>query len=266
MQVLKYQAVSMVLILAVMWSRSLSFLHTSSPSAIFRDYAADAVIASSPRRDSDHIVGRNRSVGRVGVRLLGRRRRARVPWDEQSSLRARGDILFASHGLVNGLLITRLRVPPFIATLGLMGIARGFALIFPAGSRFSDWIKATCGLARASSSTWYRCDCHNDRRVRRRLSRRQLHAVRPLHLRDRSNAKRRASRHQRQLVTLGIYSICGLLCGVASIIEAVVSARFNPRAQRIRAPCHRRRRHRRDEHLRRRGQHRRRLSRRSYTT
>jgi ribose transport system permease protein len=36
-------------------------------------------------------------------------------------------------GLVNGGLITRLRVPPFIATLGMMGIARGFALILSNG-------------------------------------------------------------------------------------------------------------------------------------
>lgn len=36
-------------------------------------------------------------------------------------------------GLVNGTMITKLRVPPFIATLGMMGIARGFALIFSNG-------------------------------------------------------------------------------------------------------------------------------------
>jgi ribose transport system permease protein len=36
-------------------------------------------------------------------------------------------------GCTNGLLITRVRVPPFIATLGMMGIARGFALIFSRG-------------------------------------------------------------------------------------------------------------------------------------
>src|SRR5215471_15227703 len=32
-------------------------------------------------------------------------------------------------GIVNGLFISRLRVPPFVATLGMMGIARGLALI-----------------------------------------------------------------------------------------------------------------------------------------
>ncbi len=39
----------------------------------------------------------------------------------------------AVFGLANGLLITVLRVPPFIGTLGMMGIARGFALIFVNG-------------------------------------------------------------------------------------------------------------------------------------
>ncbi len=39
----------------------------------------------------------------------------------------------ALYGLANGLLITLLRVPPFIGTLGMMGIARGFALIFVNG-------------------------------------------------------------------------------------------------------------------------------------
>jgi ribose transport system permease protein len=39
----------------------------------------------------------------------------------------------ALYGLANGLLITALRVPPFIGTLGMMGVARGFALIFVNG-------------------------------------------------------------------------------------------------------------------------------------
>ena len=36
-------------------------------------------------------------------------------------------------GLINGAFITKLRVPPFVATLGMMGIARGFALILCKG-------------------------------------------------------------------------------------------------------------------------------------
>ena len=36
-------------------------------------------------------------------------------------------------GLVNGLLIARLNVPPFIATLGMFGIARGVGFLFSGG-------------------------------------------------------------------------------------------------------------------------------------
>ena len=39
----------------------------------------------------------------------------------------------AVFGFANGILITFLRVPPFIGTLGMMGVARGFALIFVNG-------------------------------------------------------------------------------------------------------------------------------------
>jgi ribose transport system permease protein len=48
-------------------------------------------------------------------------------------------------GLVNGLLITLGRLPPFIATLGMMSIARGGALLFTNGrpvSGFSDGFRA----------------------------------------------------------------------------------------------------------------------------
>ncbi|WP_297156359.1 ABC transporter permease [Thermogemmatispora sp.] len=38
-------------------------------------------------------------------------------------------------GLVNGILIGRLRVPPFIATLGMYGIARGLGFIFSGGGQ-----------------------------------------------------------------------------------------------------------------------------------
>jgi ribose transport system permease protein len=37
-------------------------------------------------------------------------------------------------GLVNGLLIARLKVPPFIGTLGMFGVARGFAYLLAGGT------------------------------------------------------------------------------------------------------------------------------------
>ncbi|MCA9450949.1 MAG: ABC transporter permease, partial [Candidatus Omnitrophica bacterium] len=41
-------------------------------------------------------------------------------------------------GMVNGLLITRLNVAPFIATLGTLYIARGAALLFSGGATFPN--------------------------------------------------------------------------------------------------------------------------------
>ena len=45
----------------------------------------------------------------------------------------------AACGLVNGLLITRGRLPPFIATLGMMSVARGAALVFTEGRPVSGF-------------------------------------------------------------------------------------------------------------------------------
>lgn len=40
-----------------------------------------------------------------------------------------GLVIGAALGLVNGLLVTRFKLPPFIATLGMLGIARGIVLV-----------------------------------------------------------------------------------------------------------------------------------------
>jgi ribose transport system permease protein len=62
---------------------------------------------------------------------------------------AAGVLTGGACGLANGLIITRLRVAPFVATLGMLGIARGLAvwlaerklLAFPEGER-PAWVKA----------------------------------------------------------------------------------------------------------------------------
>jgi len=57
-------------------------------------------------------------------------------------------------GLVNGLLITRLRVPPFVVTLGMLSVARGLAIGLAGRTRVSfkgprpDWVDA---LSRVSN-------------------------------------------------------------------------------------------------------------------
>ena len=45
----------------------------------------------------------------------------------------------AACGLANGLLVTRGRLPPFIATLGMMSVARGAALVFTEGRPISGF-------------------------------------------------------------------------------------------------------------------------------
>lgn len=47
---------------------------------------------------------------------------------------AAGILIGAAFGLINGLLITVIPLPPFIATLGIMGVARGLAFVYTNGA------------------------------------------------------------------------------------------------------------------------------------
>lgn len=125
-------------------------------------------------------------------------------------------------GCVNGLLVTRLLVPPFIATLGMMGVARGLALILTGGVpiyglsetfRFIGQgkllgvvpvptvIVAVVFIVAAFVANYSRFG-------------RFVYAIG-------SNAEAaRLSGIKVARVTLGVYVICGLLAGLASIVEA----------------------------------------------
>lgn len=64
-------------------------------------------------------------------------------------------------GLTNGLLVTRLHLPPFVATLGMFGIARGVAvwlaerttLAFPVGGR-PEWVETLARLSLFNPGLW----------------------------------------------------------------------------------------------------------------
>jgi ribose transport system permease protein len=56
-------------------------------------------------------------------------------------------VVGATCGLVNGSLITRGRLPPFIATLGMMSVARGGALLFTDGRPISGFSAAFRSIA-----------------------------------------------------------------------------------------------------------------------
>jgi len=53
-------------------------------------------------------------------------------------------------GLLNGLLITVGKLPPFISTLGMMSVARGFALLYTGGRSISGFQRSFTSIGNAS--------------------------------------------------------------------------------------------------------------------
>jgi ribose transport system permease protein len=128
----------------------------------------------------------------------------------------------ALFGLTNGLLITQVRVPPFIATLGMMGIARGLALIISRGipiyglderykfigqGKLFDVIPVPTIIALIVFILGF---------ILLNYSRfgRFVYAI------GSNTEATRLSGINVPAVTIGIYTICGLLSGLASTIEA----------------------------------------------
>jgi ribose transport system permease protein len=133
-------------------------------------------------------------------------------------------------GLLNGFFITRLRVPPFIATLGMLGIARGFSLILSRGIPIFGlspqylWIGQgkifnvipvpTIILLLVFALVFFVAHYTRFGRFTYAIG---------------SNAEAAVlSGINLKLVTLCIYAGGGLLCGVASIIEAARLATIQP--------------------------------------
>lgn len=59
-----------------------------------------------------------------------------------------GILVGALAGLINGLIVARFKIPPFIASLAMMSIARGTALIYSGGVPISNMPKAFTNLGR----------------------------------------------------------------------------------------------------------------------
>jgi ribose transport system permease protein len=133
-------------------------------------------------------------------------------------------------GMANGFFITRLRVPSFIATLGMMGMARGLALIFSRGIPIFGldprhlWIGQgkvfnlipvpTIVLLLVFAVLFAIAQYTRFGRFTYAIG---------------SNAEAAMlSGINLRLVTLLIYTGCGLLCGVASIIESARLATIQP--------------------------------------
>ena len=124
-------------------------------------------------------------------------------------------------GLTNGLLISILRLPPFIATLGMMGVARGLALILSGGvpiyglddrykfigqGKLFDIIPVPTIIVLVIFILGY---------IIVNYSRfgRFIYAI------GSNPEAARLSGIKVSRVTIGVYLICGFLCGLASTIE-----------------------------------------------
>lgn len=57
-------------------------------------------------------------------------------------------------GLANGLMVVRLNIPPFVATLGSMGVATGTALLITNGMSIADVPEAISGFGRYNLFGW----------------------------------------------------------------------------------------------------------------
>lgn len=227
------QAISMFLILLAMWfvlsTLSPYFFTVGNLSEITLQTAVIGIIAAG---ETLIIIsgGIDLSVGSIFacsgvVGGLVLQRTANVPAALLTTILF-GGIL----GLLNGLFITRLRVPPFIATLGMLGMARGFALICSRGIPIFGlspqylWIGQgkvfqvipvpTIILLLVFALVFFIAHYTRFGRFAYAIG---------------SNAEASAlSGINLKLVTLCIYAGGGLLCGVASIIEAARLATIQP--------------------------------------
>lgn len=125
-------------------------------------------------------------------------------------------------GLANGLLITRLWVPPFIATLGMMGVARGLALILSDGQPIYGLPEGYKLIGRGKlfdvipTPTLIMLSVFIVGYIIASYTRfgRFIYAI------GSNSEAARLSGIKVARVTTGVYLICGLLSGLASTIEA----------------------------------------------
>jgi inositol transport system permease protein len=136
----------------------------------------------------------------------------------------------AACGLVNGVLVTRGGVAPFIVTLGMMTIARGLALIFSGGRPVADMSNELTALAGdlfgipipvlcfagVAAAAWF--FLHNFRLGR------HIYAVG-----GNENAARAAGVPVEK-VKLFAYGLCGLLTGLAGVVLAARITTGQPNA------------------------------------
>jgi ribose transport system permease protein len=134
-------------------------------------------------------------------------------------------------GLANGLLVTRLRLPPFVATLGMFGVARGLAvwlaertaLAFPVGGR-PGWVEGLAKVSLLNPGLWSLVVLAVATAVLLRLTvfGRHVYAV------GSNEATARLCGVNVARTKLLVYTLAGLLTGWAGIILFAQSDSGNP--------------------------------------
>jgi ribose transport system permease protein len=232
-KVISNQAVSMLLILISMWIvlslLSPYFFTVGNISEITLQTAVVGIIAAG---ETLIIIsgGIDLSVGSMFacsgvVGGLAYQRTSNLPLTLLTTILTGGVL-----GVANGFFITRLRVPSFIATLGMMGMARGLALILSRGIPIFGldprhlWIGQGKVFNLIPVPTIVLLLVFALLFVLAQYTRfgRFTYAIG-------SNAEAAMlSGINLRRVTLLIYTGCGLLCGVASIIESARLATIQP--------------------------------------
>ncbi|HEX4510767.1 MAG TPA: ABC transporter permease [Burkholderiaceae bacterium] len=123
-------------------------------------------------------------------------------------------------GACSGLLITRANLPPFIATLAMMSIARGLANMITDGSQivgYPDWFSAMSivrhfGFLSVTVALFLALTLVAGIYMKFRAGGRALYAI------GGSSEVARLAGIPVKRLTLGVYAMCGLLAGLAGVV------------------------------------------------
>jgi ribose transport system permease protein len=129
-------------------------------------------------------------------------------------------VVGAACGAFSGLLVTRGNLPPFIATLATMSIARGLANLITDGSQivgYPDWFSALSieryfGFLSVTVALFLVLTIAAAVYMKYRAGGRSLYAI------GGSSEVARLAGIPVKRVTLGVYTVCGLLAGLAGVV------------------------------------------------
>jgi inositol transport system permease protein len=136
----------------------------------------------------------------------------------------------AACGLVNGVLVTRGGVAPFIVTLGMMTIARGLALIFSGGRPVADMSNELTALAGDLFGIPIPVLCFAGVAAAAWFFLRNFRLGRHIYAVGGNENAARAAGVPVEKVKLFAYGLCGLLTGLAGVVLAARITTGQPNA------------------------------------